>query len=260
MREKKRVVILPFDGILDLNSLKKKVKEALDNEPLCSILSHIKINDVAHLEDCPGPQVVREIKKMIDEFGLSEEVGVMLDLKLGDTSGTLSNYGKHYNLSELDILTVSAICSVRGFFSIRQSFPKNKVALVSALTDMNQSECLIRFGSPPKSKIFRDVSTIEEYSSSNSRSLFDLIVCSPLELSFLRRNLENGLGFITPGIRDEWMVAGQQNRFTGVRAALESGATFVVMGSQLTKGNPETGISAEESIRRTIEEIEKADF
>lgn len=258
MKDKRRVAILAFDGFMDVDVLETKIRNLLDIGPLRSIVSHIKINDAVHLADCSGPCLVFRIRKIIDSFGLSKDVGIMLDLKFGDTSGTLINYGKHYNLTNLDILTVSSICSTEGLITLRHAFSQSKIALVSVLTEMSRRECLMRWNYLPELKIFRDILFIEECSSKNSRELFDLVVCSPLELPFLRLNLKGKHGFITPGIRDDWMLIGQQNRFTGVRRALETGADYVVLGSQLTAGNPQSGISVEESIRRTIEEIEKA--
>src|SRR5512133_923332 len=90
---------------------------------------------------------------------------------------------------------------------------------------------------------------------------FDSVVCSPLEAAFLKPHISlRNISLIVPGIRDEWMVnedgtAGQQQRYTGVYEALENGATFVVMGAQITQGNLKKGITAEESTRMTLEEI-----
>jgi hypothetical protein len=48
----------------------------------------------------------------------------------------------------------------------------------------------------------------------------------------------------------------------GVYEALAHGARWIVMGTQLLKGNPAGGITAEESQRRTLAEIQrfKKDF
>ncbi len=46
-----------------------------------------------------------------------------------------------------------------------------------------------------------------------------------------------------------------QKRVTGVRQALHDDATFVVMGAQFTKGNPDLDISAKESRRLTLQQI-----
>ena len=87
---------------------------------------------------------------------------------------------------------------------------------------------------------------------------FDLVVCSSLELLFLKDNLPVAYEFIVPGIRDVWMSSDHQQRITGVRAALDLGATYVVMGAQLTKGNPDAGITPEQSCNFTQLEISQA--
>jgi orotidine-5'-phosphate decarboxylase len=57
------------------------------------------------------------------------------------------------------------------------------------------------------------------------------------------------LKLFTPGIRDQWMLgnlAGQK-RTAGCVDALEAGASYIVLGNQLFKGDPDNGISAEYS-------------
>lgn len=56
------------------------------------------------------------------------------------------------------------------------------------------------------------------------------------------------------------MLKGQQARATGVKEALDKGATYVVMGSQLTKGNSANGISAQQSRELTFEQIKRARY
>ncbi len=255
--------ILPLDGIRNGELLLQKAREFLSNPNMAKVISHIKINDGAHMEDMPGPIIVQKLRELFVELGL-EDVGVMLDLKLGDTEGTLANYGIHY--SGQNILTASAISTGEGFLALRKAFPGTKIALVSALTDMKSEVCRKRYGHFPDTKILNDIRNIEEEyagcrGENNPIIPFDLIVCSPHELEFLGHTLQRGYGFVVPGIRDKWMTAGQQKRFTGVREALELGATYVVMGAQMTKGNPKANppVSVENSQLMTIMEIEKAE-
>ena len=87
---------------------------------------------------------------------------------------------------------------------------------------------------------------------------FDLVVCSPRELDYLNDSgMDQYFNWVCPGIRDEWMARDHQERTTGVREALEKGAMWVVMATQILKGSPKNGISAEESRQRTLVEIQK---
>jgi Orotidine-5''-phosphate decarboxylase len=134
------------------------------------------------------------------------------------------------------------------------------------LTDIGEDECFSRFGFTPEDKIINDLTCIYEvYLDRRSKDPelpkdpFDLVVCSPKEVAYLKGSLPASYGFIVPGIRDEWMKKANehQKRTTGVGEALESGATFVVMGAQMTKGNPESGVSPETSRALTLMEIKK---
>src|SRR5680860_1057021 len=84
---------------------------------------------------------------------------------------------------------------------------------------------------------------------------FDAVVCSPAELKFLKKNLPDSIEFIVPAIRDAWMDMGQQSpdRANGIKEALDAGANYLVMGSQLTKGNPDNGVDVVESRKRSID-------
>ncbi len=117
----------------------------------------------------------------------------------------------------------------------------------------------------PEVKIYNDLQNIRNIYETKVNILegdniepFDLIVCSAHELEFLQKTLPPTYHYIVPGIRDEWMrkVNEHQKRIVGVLMALEMGATYVVMGAQLTKGNPERTVTAEMSRLLTKEQIE----
>jgi len=195
-------------------------------------------------------------------------IGVFLDLKLADVSATVINTLKKYSLGKNDIVTVLSSVSVETLVKLRLSMPEVKLAMVSALTDMSSDECQTRFGQSPAVKIYNDLMNIEvvfgketgRYQNWPNEVVrpFDMVVCSKNDLSFLKKNLRGAYQFIVPGIRDAWMSAGHQKRISGVKDALNTGATYVVMGAQLTKGNPENGVTPEESCELTKREIAKA--
>jgi orotate phosphoribosyltransferase/orotidine-5'-phosphate decarboxylase len=185
---------------------------------------------------------------------------------VADTSDTNVNTIKHY-AGLVDILTVRDSVSAKGFKALRDAVPGTKIALVSMLTDTPPEECQVRNGKDPTLKIMTDIVNIRASykmirAETDPEEPFDMVVCSPKEVNFLFRNFGHLFQFIVPGIRDEWMTAGQQSRFTGVREALNSGATYVVAGAQMTKGNPKAAVpvSAEESRQRTFAEIGKSNY
>lgn len=264
--KKKNVVILPSDGYPTGQACLKAVKELLYALHMQELLAYIKVNDAVHNDDYGGPALVHKIVEEL-EMAQCSEVKIFLDLKLADVSATVINTLKKYRPKEVGILTISSRCNVETMVKLRELLPNTKLAMVSMLTDISEQECLERTGMSPGIAIFNDLQNIRRIYQKRVKELenwahpepFDLIVCSPHELTFLKRNLPADYGFIVPGIRDEWMKSEKdhQKRTTGVREALEMGATYVVMGAQMTKGNPEKGISAEESRTLTYAEIAK---
>ena len=259
---KKKVVILPLDGYASGQELLIGLNNVLHNGGLLDLISHIKLNDAVHLG---GVDFVEKIHHELLRHSLDSDLKIFLDLKIYDVSATMVNVLKKYvDIRTLDIVTVSSQCSAEGILKIRQLLPDVKLAMVSMLTDTSAAECLARFGMAPEIKIYNDLNNLRrEYKkqivTGDKDEPFDLVVCSPLELNFLKRNLPDDYGFVVPGIRDEWMKKKDehQKRTTGVREALEKGATYVVMGAQLTKGNPEKNIDRGASCLMTCLEIRK---
>lgn len=61
------------------------------------------------------------------------------------------------------------------------------------------------------------------------------LVSSPLELSNLRRILGDETIFVTPGVRSPGARAGDQKRVATPAEAVANGATYIVMGRQITR-------------------------
>ncbi len=265
---KKNPVILPYDGWKygdDL--LLETIRKDLANSSLAGLLSFLKFNDAVFSEPYSGPRLISLVASFIKESDVAEKIGIFLDLKLADTSGTLKNIAWHFPGCLLGILTVRESLSGMGFLEIRRMLPQTKIALVSFLTDNSEQDCLEQYGLFPEEKILHDMRIVQRKykrvcESDDPEFAFDMVVCSPRELAYLERNETYIFGRrfekVVPGIRDSWMGKGQQVRVSGVAKALSNGADYVVMGSQIKKGNPDKGISAEESQRRTMAEINRA--
>lgn len=256
-------MILPLDGYENSQKLLEFLEKLLKETGVKELLAFVKVNDAVHNMDCGGPKIILLIKDLLQKY--SVEAGIFLDLKIYDVSETLKNTLKKYAECAPDILTVSSNCSVKGILELRRLLPNTNLAMISVPTDISQDECQARFGLTPELKIYNDLMNIRhEYAKiakpEDKQEPFDLVVCSCHELSFLKQNLTGFYGYITPGIRDEWMKKKEdhQKRTTGVVDALNMGATYVVMGAQLTKGNPEMGITAAESRQKTLALLKEA--
>lgn len=262
---KYKIVILPLDGYSDGARALQALKEVLNDPQSEQLIAFAKINDAAHNHGSGGITIVRGIRDLAETYGC--ELGVFLDLKVFDVSATVKNILNKYVDNYPDILTVSAGCSVKTIIELRRLLPNTKLAMVSVPTDISEEECLARFGQTPAVKIFNDWNNINRIYQRDDSLIanecpepFDLIVCSGHELPFLKNNLPDSYEYIVPGIRDAWMIKEEehQKRKMGVREALDLGATYVVMGAQMMRGNKEKNISASESRHLTLQEIKKA--
>jgi orotidine-5'-phosphate decarboxylase/orotate phosphoribosyltransferase len=259
-----RVCILPFDGYESTAEWLRALTDFISDPEAEKMLAYVKINDAVHNLDAGGPAIVAGLSSLLKES--APEVGIFLDLKIYDVSATIINTIRKYSVYLPTILTVCSNVAVETLIKLRLEFPNVKLAMVSMLTDIAASECSARFGQLPAVKIYNDLMNIKEiyfYETGkrqnwhkpgcNDYEPFDMIVCSPHEVEFLKKNLPDSYQFIVPGIRDEWMKkeGDHQKRTTGVAEALDLGADFVVMGAQLVKGNPERGVDVQESREKT---------
>lgn len=264
---RKNPIILPYDGHIKIDSLEESIRRDLSEIDVLKLISYLKFNDAFHMQH---ENVSLMIQDVICDFDLADRLGIFFDLKLADTSGTVKNIAAHYKpytLVKHKILTVRSNLSGKGYLELRRALPDVQIALVSFLTDNSVEDCLEQYGLFPEEKILHDMRIVQRKyrrvcQEEDNPWAFDMVVCSPLELPYLERNCIPIFGWdfdkITPGIRDDWMTKGQQSRISGVAQALLNGAEFVVMGSQMQKGNPDRGISAAKSRQLTAEEIEKA--
>lgn len=258
-------VILPYDGKGDFNGLLDAFLGHF-KDPLMGIMTgYVKLNDANFYPDATAINVHRYVRTLLKHY--APKCGIFLDLKLADTNGTVVNILKNFVDAGVapDILTVRESIGAKGYLMLRRLLPNTKLALVSALTDIPEEEIRERYGMFPALKIINDLINIqakydEIKEDDDPEQLFDMVVCSPLELEMLINNFPVQYQYVVPGIRDAWMTKGQQARVMGVKEALDMGATYVVMGSQMTKGNPMKLISAEESRKLTFERIKKARY
>lgn len=249
-----RCVIYPIDGASSADVVVEIAGEFVAYQEILPYISMIKLNDALHFSRM-GPAIIEEVRSV-----LPNEVGIFADLKIGDVSETVKNTLRHYAYLKPDIVTVSSICTAQGIEAVREILPYTKIALVDTLTDMSEQECLQRYSQLPGEKIAHALMQYDRWFGPGNNPI-DIVVSSAVDIVTIQR--EHGLRFkhLCPGIRDAWMLDGgnsdHQKRIAGIYGALLHGAHYLVMGSQLTRGNLNVGISGEESRRRSVLELEK---
>jgi len=59
-------------------------------------------------------------------------------------------------------------------------------------------------------------------------------VCSPLEIAPIRKRFGNEVVLVTPGIRPQWAVQGDQKRVFTPKMAVDAGSSYLVIGRPIT--------------------------
>lgn len=202
-------------------------KEALD---LASTLNGqvwgFKVGDL--LLDT-GVSLLSELKK----FGK-----VFADLKFHDIPKTVENLVSRVDRAGADLLTVHASGGSEMIQAAVKSGASAKIVCVTALTSLSDSDCLSIYGANCEKTVCKLATN-----ALNARAFG--IVCSPLELNFLKAKEYAGLAKITPGVRPDWyQTSDDQTRVSTPREAVQNGADLLVIGRPITQhSNPLDAVS-----------------
>jgi orotidine-5'-phosphate decarboxylase len=168
-----------------------------------------------------GPDGVRRMK----EFGLP----IFLDLKLHDIPNTVT--GTVEALAELgiDYLTIHTI---GGREMMRQAVEaaQGRVRLlgVTVLTSLDETD-LAELGYKPQM-----ANQVMRLAALGLECGLDGLVCSPAEIAMVRQELGDEPILMVPGIRQADANADDQKRVMSPEAAMEAGATYLVIGRPIT--------------------------
>jgi orotidine-5'-phosphate decarboxylase len=171
-----------------------------------------------------GPAFVEELR--------AEGRGIFLDLKFYDIPETVKRATARVVGMGVDLLTIHASYSVmRGAVEGRNSLAGSGLRLVgvTVLTSFDEHD-LQDLGS---GKTVAEL--VEQRARKASEAGMDGIVCSPLEAAAMRTLLGPDKLLIVPGIRSAGMDAGDQKRIATPREAVAAGASYLVIGRQITR-------------------------
>lgn len=186
-----------------------------------------KINDLAFYH---GIEAIESLNK----FG-----NLMLDFKWHDIPNTIKNVAERFKDPAFKICTVHASGGIPMMRAAVEELGE-RVAAVTALTSLNDQDCVSLFG--------RDSKEIVPWLTVNAEIAgCEYLVCSGLELQNLK---ECSLKKIVPGIRPLWFQEkGDQMRVMTPKEAMDAGADFLVMGRPILTGDPR------DNAKRTNDEI-----
>lgn len=172
-----------------------------------------------------GPQLVEQLQQRGFE--------VFLDLKFHDIPNTTAQACKAAALLGVWMVNVHASGGRRMMEAAREglaSFAKPpKLIAVTVLTSMAQAD-LAELGitATPAEQVLRLAALTQACG-------LDGVVCSAQEATLLRKQAGNEFCLVTPGIRPADAAADDQSRIMTPLAALENGASYLVIGRPITK-------------------------
>ena len=178
-----------------------------------------------------GPAGVHEIASL----GLP----IFLDLKLHDIPNTVAKAVQSLRPLEPAVLTVHAAGGRAMLEEAKAAAPeKTKVVGVTVLTSLDGDDLKsIGVAGQPAQQV-------EKLAALAKTAGLDGIVCSGAEVGAARRAWTNGF-FVVPGVRPEGAGVADQKRVVTPRAALDAGASILVIGRPITAAeNPEAALKA----------------
>ena len=151
------------------------------------------------------------------------------DYKLADIPNTCVSTIKAIKDLKLNYITIHISSGLNAIKSAKKIAGSTKVIGVTILTSLdNKSLKEIGFEKDVKQLVLRQAKIAV-------KAKLDAIVCSPLEIKIVKRVFKKEI--ITPGIRLPGDSRGDQRRVMTPKQAFKNGATSLVMGRSLVKGN-----------------------
>ena len=179
-----------------------------------------------------GPQGVKVISR--------EGLPIFLDLKFHDIPNTVEAAVKasmSLNLSMLNVHVSGGLEMMRAAKrAAREETKRLKISCplilgVTVLTSLDNKDLEeVGVGNEPSQQV-------ELLTKLALEAGLDGVVCSPAEVRSIRKIAGNKFVLVTPGVRPDWAVKGDQKRVTGPREAIKSGASFLVIGRPITSAD-----------------------
>jgi orotidine-5'-phosphate decarboxylase len=222
------IVALDVDNLAEAKALVKKIPQA----------RYFKV----------GLQAYLEYGEKITQFLTEQNRHIFLDLKFMDIPNTVKGAVTAVLRHKPRFLTVHLFGGgemVRAAVEASAEATGCTVLGVTVLTSLNKAN-LDDFG------ITNTVEdTVLRLCETGLKNGINSFVCSPLEIDPIRERFGKSVKLVTPGIRPEWSVKGDQKRVFTPSMAVSAGADFLVIGRPITQH-----ASPQQAFDMIIDEIE----
>jgi len=228
MNEKERIIIaLDFENFQDA----KQMIDTLDDAVF------FKVGLQAFLQF--GQQILKYLK--------DQKKKIFLDLKFKDIPNTVYGAVKSSIQYFPDFLTIHVsgggemIRRAMAAAETTRSLTLLGVTVLTSLSDEDLKDTGISLST--KEAVIK----LCQLGIENNLKSF---VCSPLEITPLRRKFGDQLVLVTPGIRPSWAAKGDQKRVFTPKMAIDSGSNYLVIGRPITAAS-----NPSEAFERILSEI-----
>ena len=171
---------------------------------------------------------LRDGKSAISKIKTNTDCEIFLDLKLHDIPATVRGACKSIKDLNPKYLTVHASGGTEMIKVASQEVPETLIVAVTILTSIDQKNLSqIGFKDDP---ITAAVNLAKLSVAAGARA----IVCSPQEVSEIRKSVGGEIILITPGIRPSGIEANDQQRTATPEDAIKAGADLLVIGRPIT--------------------------
>ena len=164
------------------------------------------------------------------------------DYKLADIPNTCASAIKSVKDLKFNYITIHIVSGLKALKAAKKVSGSTKLIGVTVLTSLdNKSLREIGFSKDVKNLVLHQAKLA-------AKAKLDAIVCSPQEIKIVKKVFKNEI--ITPGIRLLGDLNNDQQRVLTPKQAFQNGASTLVMGRSLTKGN------IKKNIQRLLKELD----
>lgn len=217
MKNLKEKLVLALD-VSTLDEAKKLIQE------LAEYVGVFKVGK--ELFTAVGPEIFKVIKENGGE--------IFADLKYHDIPNTVASAARVLTRQGVEIFNIHA---TGGREMIRQTreaiedeanklgIKRPKLLAVTVLTSLDNTDL-----ADLKINVENTGDYVLHLAQMAKESGADGIVCSPLEIEKIKKELGNDFITLTPGIRPSWSVKGDQKRVMTPKEATKKGGDYIVIG------------------------------
>jgi len=173
-----------------------------------------------------GPEIVKKIN--------DQGCKVFLDLKFHDIPNTVAGAARAALSTGAFMFNVHAsggremMRKAREIIDTACVREKPIILAVTVLTSLDETDLNdISISKPPMEQV-------KTLALLTKESGLDGVVASPKEITAIREAVGQDFIIVTPGVRPTWAMAGDQKRIMTPAEALESGASYIVVGRPVT--------------------------